>query len=108
MTDLPHFHQRCAERGITACPSVLRDDLRRAVKMARLGDPVASDYVERVPSPGEQSEIYRFRVADGIFYAVVAQNGNPMTILTQSMYRGKRFAAKMTRRNIAKRLAPRD
>ena len=108
MSNAPHFSQRCLERGITACPSALHSDLRLAVSMARNGEPVASNYIEKVQSPEGTHEIYRFRCADGIFYAVVSANGNPMTVLTQDMYRGKRFAAKMMRRNIPKRIAPRD
>ena len=104
----PHFTTRCQERGITACPNALFIDIKRAVKMARQGEPMASDYLEKVPAPPGEQEIYRFRCADGIFYAVIAPNGLPMTVLTQEMYRGKRFAAKMTRRNIPRRLSNRD
>jgi hypothetical protein len=91
---LIHFDQRCKERGISSRPAWM---IRKAVEKAvREG---LDDLVKRVKSYDEQADIWRFRVEEGIFYAVVSRtNGRCMTMLTQQMFseNRKRWKRKRT------------
>ena len=66
---LDHFSQRCLERGITSIPGdVLRKNIERAIRDGR------TDLVEMVFHVDRISSIWRFRVTEGYFYAVVGRH----------------------------------
>lgn len=85
-----HFAARCRERGITETdPYVLADEIRQAVSMDGAG------HMDRVMKTADgRGTIWRFSVPEGIFYAVVNNEGHPMTVLTQDMVRKKKWANK--------------
>lgn len=85
-----HFAQRCIERGIrSVSPMDLLHALRRAYQE---GD---GDMIEHVMDDDLSGHpIYRFRVAEGRFYAPFTHDGWPMTVLTQRMIRNKKWARK--------------
>lgn len=88
-----HFDQRCLERGIdTTCLFTLRNGISWAIQRAR------DDLVELVLT-SETGKYWRFRCPDGIFYAVTKPDGHwPVTVVTQEMFRKKRWALKMQKR----------
>lgn len=82
---MDHFAQRCAERGIRQTPAaVLKADLAQAVPQALGGCLVAQRFVEHVVDAPNGAGVWRFRVAEGVFYAVV-HLGHPRTVITQDM-----------------------
>lgn len=91
-----HFARRCRERGITStCPDQIARELRQAVA----GGGTALEVAQRVmPCLRGGADIWRFRVREGIFYAVIGPDGNPRTILTQEMIRKKKWARKRQKR----------
>lgn len=93
-----HFEQRCVERGIVKTDHrALFTALRLAIAAHDKGR--WQTLVELVMTH-EDARFWRFRCADGIFYAVTAlDNTLPMTIFTQRMLNGKKRA----RRTAAKK-----
>ena len=99
---MDHFAQRCAERGINRTSSAtLKADLARAVPLALGGCLIAQRFVEHVIDAPNGAGVWRFRVAEGVFYAVV-HLGFPRTVITQDMLarfkalrRGQRLSPRM-------------
>lgn len=91
---LTHFGQRAAERGIS---SVDGDRLKGALEWAiRAG---RDDLVSYVMDQQDGTAIYRFRVPEGVFYAVAHRgSGNVLTCLTQRMVGAKKWTRKMRKR----------
>lgn len=99
---MDHFAQRCAERGITRTnPATLKADLSRAIPMALGGCLIAQRFVEHVIDAPNGAGVWRFRVLDGVFYAVV-HLGHPRTVLTQEML--ARFKAHRRGQRVTPRL----
>ena len=75
-----HFAQRARERGIASVDGeVLRNTLRRAVINSN------GELIEVVFSVGKGRKIWRFQVAEGVFYAVINDETNdPITVITQA------------------------
>lgn len=81
----PHFAARARQRANVTDPNALYQDLRIA-----LADPDRwHEYIEPVRRLNADTTAYRFRIATGIFYAVV-KNKNPVTIYTQDQMRSER------------------
>lgn len=98
---MDHFAQRCAERGIHQVePGLLRAELTRAVSQALGGCLIAQRFVEHVIDAPNGAGVWRFRVVEGVFYAVV-HLGRPRTVLTQDMV--ARFKAYRRGRKISPR-----
>ena len=79
-----HFARRCLERGIRSVPG---DVLAAAIRAAVLaGDESKAEFVKHVD---ERADLYRFRVAEGVFYALVGRDAErwPRTVYTQRMKR---------------------
>ena len=94
-----HFNQRCAERGITTTDAdALYDALVLAVAGQR--DDLA-EFVMR--SEDGEGEFWRFRCADGIFYALI-KGGRPVTIYTQRMINSVKWKRKAKKKNKFTRL----
>ena len=75
-----------------AKPAMIRKAVEKAVRDG------LDDLVKRVKSYDEQADIWRFRVEEGIFYAVVGKaNGRCMTLLTQQMFSENRKRRKRKR-----------
>ncbi len=93
---LHHFDQRCLERGIASIPGpILRANIERAIKGGR------DDLVSFVMWAAKDSDIWRFRVAEGFFYAVVDKAASACkTVLTQDMlkwHKRKRRSMRISR-----------
>lgn len=88
-----HFGQRAKERGIASVPG---DVLWLAIKTAVVRD--RGDLVERVFDLCSGQTAYRFRVSEGIFYALVSPNGNPVTCYTKEMLAGVRRVKRLKKR----------
>lgn len=88
MTSPPgHFAQRCAERGIASvAPDVLRADIERSV-IATMAGRDDGGFVEHVLELRDDAAIWRFRVSEGVFYAIVATEPrvHARTVITQEM-----------------------
>lgn len=95
MTDYSatHFNLRCRERGIVKSDlDLLHRGLRWAIEQGR------DDLCEMVLKY-KDVRYWRFRCPDGIFYAVTGENDNqPRTVVTQSILRKKKWAAKRNRK----------
>lgn len=83
-----HAVLRAIERGIR---SVDPKTLVNAIEWEVRNRPDTSELVERVMPSGNDSDpdasVWRFRVEEGSFYAVVSGKGRVVTILTQDMIR---------------------
>lgn len=81
----PHFASRARQRANVADPNALYQDL-----LIALADPDRwHEYIEPVRRLNADTTAYRFRIATGIFYAVV-KNKKPVTIYTQDQMRSER------------------
>lgn len=88
-----HFGQRAQARGITSVPGdVLHWVIRWAVCAGR------ADFVEFVFSHDNGKKFYRFRVDEGMFYALIGQGCSPVTVYTAQMIRQERARRKRCRR----------
>lgn len=87
-----HFAKRCRERGITETDTdVLFDNIRRAIEGGY------DEYVKHVLTR-DGGRFWRFKCAEGYFYAVTGKNDSfPRTVMTQEMFRHKRWAEKAKR-----------
>ena len=87
---IDHFAQRAQERGITSvCPRVLWHVLRRKVARGCL------EHVLTRPD----GRFFRFHLKEGRFYVVTGVDRcDPITVFTQQMMRGKKFATKKQRK----------
>lgn len=92
-----HFVQRCRERGITSVdPVALQYALRDAVMR---GD---EEVIKRVADGNDGCGIYRFRLDEGVFYAVIGEgNWWPRTVLTQEMKQNVKRAQKRRKRALS-------
>lgn len=92
----PHFVDRCRERGIVESdPAELFASLIWAKSNGR------DDFAEMAKRI-EDAEYWRFSCLDGIFYAIFLEGRyTPSTVMTQGMYRQKRWAAKRRKRGHA-------
>ena len=89
-----HFADRCKENGIDSSPgNILAAAIRWEVKHG-----VEGDKVERVMAANGGRDIYRFRVPEGIFYAVIGDDDWPVTLYTQEIVRQKKRARRTERR----------
>ena len=82
-----HFAQRCAERGIhSVAPHTLRAEIEKAVAATIAGDAHA-DFVEHVMAVRDDAALWRFRVREGVFYAIVVTEPRiqARTVITQEM-----------------------
>ena len=93
-----HAVQRAIERGIK---SVDPEMLVNAIEQEVRNRPDTSTMVERVMSAGNDSDpdayVWRFRVEEGSFYAVVSGKGRVVTILTQDMIRAMKASSPLWR-----------
>lgn len=91
-----HFARRCRERGITStCPYQIARELKQAVS----GGGTSLEVAQKVmPCLTGDNDIWRFKVSEGIFYAVIGPEGGPRTVLTQEMIRKKKWARKRQKR----------
>lgn len=99
-----HFGKRAQERGISSVPGdVLALAIAEAVRRGR------DDLVARLYATHEGTILYRFRVAEGLFYAIVSPHGRPVTCYDQAMFaanrRNLRTCRKSKRRKNAARAA---
>lgn len=85
---LIHPARRAIERGIRSVDPTM---MVRAIEWEISHRPDTSELVERVmrdrKEDGREVTFWRFRVAEGLFYAVVSDRGTVITILTQEMMR---------------------
>lgn len=85
-----HFAQRCVERGIhSVAPNALRAEIEAAV-LACMAGTGNGDFVEHVMDLRDDTAIWRFRVQEGVFYAIVGTvpRINTRTVITQDMLAG--------------------
>ena len=91
-----HFDQRCQERGISSIPGkTLRQNIERAIAEGR------DDLVELVFHIDTACSAWRFRVAEGVFYAICGRHSKPcITLYHREIMRGvrnaRRFRSKIT------------
>lgn len=92
--DEEHFSRRCAERGIRSVdPIRLKKTLETAI---RLKD---ANVVERVFALDDLSEAWRFRVEEGIFFAIYRVRAQScISVYTPEMMRSVRRGRKMRRK----------
>ncbi|MFG6535542.1 hypothetical protein ACGYK5_17090 [Sulfitobacter sp. 1A16787] len=96
-----HFGQRAAERGIQSVPG---DVLRLAVRWAVQNDRI--EYVERMFRLPSGVVAYRFRVVEGLYFALVGTDGIPVTLYTADMLAEVRLARKVHKRAGRRRNKP--
>lgn len=82
-----HFIQRCHDRGLGHVAVEVYEALRLALQAMREGRHKDGDFIQHVfDLPGDEPRaIYRFRAGGGIFYAVVANQCAPITLITADM-----------------------
>ena len=80
-----HFLERCRERGLAHIAADVYWDLRLALARVSDGTDADGEYIEKVMALPTGRNVYRFAVADGVFYAVVAEAKSPITLLTHEM-----------------------
>ena len=91
-----HFDQRCQERGISSIPGkTLRQNIERAIAEGR------DDLVELVFHIDTACSAWRFRVAEGVFYAICGRYSKRcITLYNREIMRGvrnaRRFRSKIT------------
>ena len=91
-----HFAQRCRQRGIASVEAAtLKRSLEAAARAAAAGDLRALDVVEHVLDTHTGAAVWRFRVAEGVFYALIGAEGHARTVITQDML-GRYKAARRT------------
>jgi len=93
-----HFEEQCVARGITSvCPKKLAKRISEAVR-------TSGDFVEYVFSGSHGKVFYRFKCADGTFYALVKPvSGKCITLYTQKMMKSVRIGRKRARGGSARR-----
>lgn len=80
-----HFGIRAAERGVSTLPG---DLLKWVVERALFLD--RGDLVELVFRIDQESRLFRIILPEGMFFPVVSQRGNAVTIYTTEMVRKAR------------------
>lgn len=89
-----HFVHRCLQRNVYHNPIILYEEIVRAIEDGR------DDFVEKVCVTHARRIVYRFRVPNGIFYALTTKSGNPITVLK----RGSAVKVKRRGKMILKKL----
>lgn len=91
-----HFHSRAKERGITETDTVLlAKELEYAHKNGR------DDFLE-LALKGSPISCFRFRVKEGIFYALMSDTGRAVSVYTQDILRKKKWAKKKMAKGFAR------
>ena len=86
---MQHFKEQALARGITETD--LDDLCEELIGAIKRKDP---EYIEFVMHGDAGVDYYRFRVEEGLFYALVGRGNNLVSIYTQEMVRQKKWAAK--------------
>ena len=92
-TPQTHFGRRALERGVKSIPGdVLGYAVSEAVRQNR------QDMVDRLWPTHTGNMVYRFRVSEGLFYALMSISHAPVTLYTHKMVKDMRQARRVCKR----------